>query len=342
MTTETALATREQPALTPFEVIEKVITQGDLAKMSAGERVAFYWRTCESLGLNPLTRPFEYINLNGKLTMYARKDATDQLRKLNAVSVTEVRREKDEELGLLIVYARGRDKTGREDEATGVVAIKGLSGEALANATMKAETKAKRRLTLSLVGLGFLDESEVDGAAAVDPMTGEIVEPEKPKSLIESVRAQQAALATEPAAAPTDEAETIEGTATDVVDAPADPAWMEGAVAGEPAASEPPAEPAAAPAETDVAELIRSSAAASGMQGPATSPQLGKLKELLGGLTPAGVTTAALVAIWDEGVKTALSSAQAQALLNQAESVGVDVFTEQLRAIGAQARGAAA
>jgi hypothetical protein len=29
--------------------------------MSAQERVAFYWRTCESLGLNPLTRPFEFI-----------------------------------------------------------------------------------------------------------------------------------------------------------------------------------------------------------------------------------------------------------------------------------------
>ena len=32
------------------------------------------------------TRPFEFITLNGKLTMYARKDATDQLRKLNAVT----------------------------------------------------------------------------------------------------------------------------------------------------------------------------------------------------------------------------------------------------------------
>jgi hypothetical protein len=70
--TDTAVATRaEEPQLTPFEVIERVITQGDLAKMSAQERVAFYWRTCESLGLNPLTRPFEFINLNGKLTMYA-------------------------------------------------------------------------------------------------------------------------------------------------------------------------------------------------------------------------------------------------------------------------------
>ena len=56
----TALATTgaEAPQLTQFEVIERVITNGDLAKMQPAERVAFYWRTCESLGLNPLTRPF--------------------------------------------------------------------------------------------------------------------------------------------------------------------------------------------------------------------------------------------------------------------------------------------
>jgi hypothetical protein len=219
--TETAVAVRQtEPTLTAFEVIERVITQGDLAKMSAQDRVAFYWKTCESLKLNPLTRPFEFIALNGKLTLYARKDATDQLRKLNGVSVTDVRREKDDELGLLTVYARGRDKTGREDEATGVVSIKGLGGEALANAVMKAETKAKRRLTLSLVGLGFLDESEIEGRGDVDvdPTTGEITERPKPKSLLESVKAQQAAMATSTDESPADpgvEVDVVEGAVTE-------------------------------------------------------------------------------------------------------------------------------
>jgi hypothetical protein len=41
------------------------------------------------------------------------------------------------------------------------VNIEGLKGEALANALMKAETKAKRRATLSAVGLGMMDESEI-------------------------------------------------------------------------------------------------------------------------------------------------------------------------------------
>jgi hypothetical protein len=214
--TDAVAIRQDQPALSPFEVIEKVITSGDLTAMKPEERVAFYWRTCESLGLNPLTRPFEFIVLNQKMTLYARKDATDQLRKINGVTVTELRRDKDNDLGLITVYARGRDRSGREDEATGVVNIKGLGGEALANAVMKAETKAKRRLTLSLVGLGFLDETEVEGHGdvSVDPTTGEITTPAQPKSLLESVRAQQAALAPEPEKPTETPADVVEGEIT--------------------------------------------------------------------------------------------------------------------------------
>jgi hypothetical protein len=46
-----------------------------------------------------------------------------------------------------------------------------MFGDMLANAMMRCETKAKRRVTLSIVGLGWTDESEIDsipGAAVVD------------------------------------------------------------------------------------------------------------------------------------------------------------------------------
>jgi hypothetical protein len=52
--------------------------------------------------------------------------------------------------------------SGRCDEDIGAVSIKSLQGEALANALMKATTKAKRRATLSICGLSFVDESEID------------------------------------------------------------------------------------------------------------------------------------------------------------------------------------
>ena len=162
-------------------LLERVVMAGDLSRLSPEERLLYYRQVCESLGLNPLTRPFDYIVLNGRLTLYARRDATDQLRRIHGISVRIVSREFVDLLGLYVVTARATTPDGREDEAVGAVYVKGLSGEALANAIMKAETKSKRRVTLSIVGLGWTDESEVEsipGAKAiqVNHETGEILE----------------------------------------------------------------------------------------------------------------------------------------------------------------------
>ena len=156
-------------------VIEQVIAKGDLAKLSPEERVAYYVRTCESLGLNPLTKPFEYITLNGKLTLYARKDATEQLRKIHGVSLSIIGRELVDDVYL--VTARATMADGRTDESIGAVAIGGLKGEARANAIMKAETKAKRRVTLSACGLGILDETETDSIPNAQPVAIEQAHP---------------------------------------------------------------------------------------------------------------------------------------------------------------------
>jgi hypothetical protein len=140
--------------------IEAVLMRGDLAGLNETERVQYHNKVCESVGLNPLTKPFEYIKLNGKLTLYAKRDATDQLRKVHSVSITITAREMIGDI--YVVTARAKDKDGREDESTGAVNVANLKGDNLANAYMKAETKAKRRVTLSICGLGLLDESEVE------------------------------------------------------------------------------------------------------------------------------------------------------------------------------------
>lgn len=132
----------------------------DLAELSTEQRADYYQRVCESLGLNPLTKPFEYLTLNGKLRLYALRDCTDQLRRLHGISIYIANREKMGDI--YIVTARAKDRTGREDESTGAVALGTLKGDALANALMKCETKAKRRVTLSIAGLGWLDETELE------------------------------------------------------------------------------------------------------------------------------------------------------------------------------------
>lgn len=69
----------------------------------------------------------------------------------------------------MVVTARAQTIDGRDDESTGAVSIQGLKGEALANAIMKSETKAKRRVTLSICGLSGLDESEIDSIPGARP-----------------------------------------------------------------------------------------------------------------------------------------------------------------------------
>lgn len=180
MVTDTkALATTsapQVPEVSPAGIVERVVIEGDLSKLTPAERVSYYLHVCRSLALNPATRPFDYITLNGKLVLYARKDATDQIRNNKKVSIYKLEREAVNEVYVVTAYAQIGDRT---DSSIGAVSISGLKGADLANAMMKAETKAKRRVTLSIVGLGMLDETEVETIADsrpadVDVETGEI------------------------------------------------------------------------------------------------------------------------------------------------------------------------
>lgn len=154
------MPTRKDEAPLP-STIEAVLMRGDLSRLTEEQRLEYYNSVCKSIGLNPLTRPFEYLTLNNKLQLYARKDCTDQLRKINGITVEIV--SQDFEAGLLTVHVRAKDAFGRTDEDIGSVAFPdSLKGEFAANMRMKAVTKAKRRATLSICGLGFLDETEVE------------------------------------------------------------------------------------------------------------------------------------------------------------------------------------
>jgi hypothetical protein len=165
--------------------LEQVLIVGDLAALTSDERVDYYKRVCDSLGLNPLTRPFEYIlfkeygsGVPAKLSLYARKDCTEQLRRIHRVSVVPPLR-KSIDKDYVMVEADLRSADGKTDTATGVVPLfkfkdgKRVNAEGVeyANCIMRAETKSKRRGTLSICGLGMLDESELDGVQVVGGVT---------------------------------------------------------------------------------------------------------------------------------------------------------------------------
>jgi len=167
MTNGTALvASGSAPALS--EAIEQALVNGDLSKLSVEDRVRLYHAKCTSLGLNPLTNPFLYVNLSGKLVLYATKDCAEQLRKIHGLSITLIDRQRLDDV--YIVTARASTPDGRTDESTGAVTIGNLKGDALCNALMKAETKSKRRVTLSICGLGILDETEIETVRGAEPV----------------------------------------------------------------------------------------------------------------------------------------------------------------------------
>lgn len=150
----------ESRKVNPDQIKQDIILFGDYSKFTREQEAEFILWLCQQLGLSPISRPIEFITFDGRRTPYVKRDGTDQLRKLNGVSVTEMT--EADRGDVYIVKAKVQDASGRTDIGTGSVFVGGAKGNALANLLMKAETKAKRRATLSICGLGFLDESEID------------------------------------------------------------------------------------------------------------------------------------------------------------------------------------
>lgn len=148
-------------ATTPdTKLYESLALRGDISALSPQEKTRYYAALCERLGLDPYTQPFTPLRLNGKEILYASRAATDQLARIHGVTRGVVSRERLEDVYVVTVQASLPN--GRTEDAIGAVPLGGLKGEALANALMKAETKAKRRATLAILGLGMLDESELE------------------------------------------------------------------------------------------------------------------------------------------------------------------------------------
>ncbi len=171
-TNELTTTTNDPPV--SAATLEHVLGTGDLSLLTIPQRVEYYRRTCQTLGLNPLTRPFRFVRFqNGEVQLYATKDCTEQLRSLRDISLEIVSRNFD--AGVYTVTTRAQMPNGRKDEDIGSVALSPqATGEFRANGMMRATTKSKRRVTLSICGLGGMpDESEIDsipgGVVTFDP-----------------------------------------------------------------------------------------------------------------------------------------------------------------------------
>jgi hypothetical protein len=182
---ETAPPTTAQSLLpTPASdlALDDLLQKGDFSGLTMRERSIFTYKLAERLGLNPLTKPFDFIVLNNKLTLYANRTCSDQLRKLHNITSavlyegplmlgTTVR----EDVYCVRVRLFQNDAVGnptRTEEAIGCVGLGKKVDEELGNAIMKCHTKALRRGTLAFCGLGFLDELEVESVKGLEGGVG--------------------------------------------------------------------------------------------------------------------------------------------------------------------------
>lgn len=143
------------------EIFYKVILENDLSKLDPKQKVQHVANVCKSLGLNPLTKPIQLHKFQGKEVMYMAKDGAEQIRNIHNVSIVKLETEllKGD---LYVVKAYAMKPNGRQDCSTSALSIAGLKGDAIGNAMKKCETQAKRRVTLSICGLGMLDETELE------------------------------------------------------------------------------------------------------------------------------------------------------------------------------------
>ena len=160
----------EQAMQNTARVVESLVLRGDISALNPEERAKFYVQLCEQLGLNPASQPLVPLRLNGKEILYVSKTATDQLAAIHRLNREIVDGPKIIDVaGTKCAYAlcRATHPNGRIETAIATVPVTDP-----ANLLMKVETKAKRRATLSILGLGLLDESEIETIPARERAPG--------------------------------------------------------------------------------------------------------------------------------------------------------------------------
>lgn len=171
-------------------LVESMILQGDLKGLTPQQKILYYNGYCQRLGLDPFTKPFDILKLNGKEILYCTRSGCQQLNKIHNVSHQITSRELIADAWVYQVTSKACLPDGRCTESIGAVGIKDMKGDAYANAIMKAETKSKRRATLDLLGLGVLDETEVESLPKVEKEQLHIIQDveQLPEDVEEDVR----------------------------------------------------------------------------------------------------------------------------------------------------------
>ena len=168
------------------DILARWIETGDLGSLSKEQLARYYRSECERLGLDPMSRPFDLLRLQGKLVLYATRRCADQLAAKHRVTRTIVDGPEVRDFGgTKLLYCKVRVSTpdGRTEEDVAT-----LPATDLVNAVMKIATKAARRATLKVCGWGELDESEIETVPGAERVTIADVRPAPTYSPLDALR----------------------------------------------------------------------------------------------------------------------------------------------------------
>jgi hypothetical protein len=145
-----------------------ILARGNIASLSEEDRTRYILALCEALSLDPRFKPIDLIpGQGGALVPYLNRGATDSLARregIQRVTVVSPKVVDIDGVKCVLCIARATDtRTLRYEERTATMIMRDH-----ANAYMRCETKAIRRATIAVLGIGMLDESELDGIRGAD------------------------------------------------------------------------------------------------------------------------------------------------------------------------------
>lgn len=159
--TTTATATVfDQPSLLEEILADAQAAGKDTTSLSRDDRAALLVGLARKLGLNPLSGAVMFLKTNGRETLYVTKQGTDQIAARERLKRETIRGPEIvamEGKKLVLCQVRASHPDGRSEVSTATMLLADV-----VNDLMKCETKAKRRATLSVCGLGLLAEDEIE------------------------------------------------------------------------------------------------------------------------------------------------------------------------------------
>lgn len=169
------------------ENLNKFYRTGDVINFTDVEKIQVMHMLCKRLELDPITRPLDLIKLPPtnktpeREIWYLTASGCEMIAAKWKMSFKIKEKGVDRDSGIAYFIIEGTiPETNRTDEATAYVQCLTINpkgekelffGTNMANALMKCETKARRRLIKRLTGLDYIDEDDLPDKKELDKQT---------------------------------------------------------------------------------------------------------------------------------------------------------------------------